>query len=333
MSDTPPKLTTVQRVNSTLAKSQLAQAARKSAYIILKREDNANVQRGKIPFTTKDLHCIMEYAAGTPREVLTMSAVCSEMCEEGQKDWIWLPLCHRTFPSSVQFVKDNAKFACLQMNNYFHTQFRNSKKIKKKSTVEYKIACIGSKNVGKSALALQLLQGRFDDKKYEQQIDDVTITQVSVDDEPFFVDILDTNESEEFQSIQNAYLKNSQGFLLIYDVFDWSSFDKVLDYYESIRKIKEEDWVPMVLVANKSDSDGPKYPPVPIELGRDLAKRLKISFIETSAKDRLNVEEAVHALIRLLNRNVKIYYRECWESILSGKPLTNVSGQKKCLLQ
>lgn len=119
---------------------------------------------------------------------------------------------------------------------------------------------------------------------------------------------------------------------MVYNVLDWASFDKIIHFYDKIRRVKEQDWVPIVLVANKSDQDGPKYPPVPIELGKDLARKLKIGFIETSAKDRVNIEETVIMLVRLISKQVRIYYRECWESISMGKPISTGSNSKKCIL-
>ncbi len=46
---------------------------------------------------------------------------------------------------------------------------------------------------------------------------------------------------------------------------------------------------PLILVGNKSDLEDERV--VGRELGQDLARKWKCSFLETSAKDRANVNE------------------------------------------
>ena len=58
----------------------------------------------------------------------------------------------------------------------------------------------------------------------------------------------------------------------------------------------------MILVGNKADMEDKRQ--VSLELGRKLAHKLSIAFIETSAKTEKNVKEAFEAIVK------DIYYRK-----------------------
>nr|XP_028605239.1 GTP-binding protein Rit2-like [Podarcis muralis] len=56
---------------------------------------------------------------------------------------------------------------------------------------EYKVVMLGSGGVGKSAMTMQFISHRFPDY-HDPTIEDAYKTQVRIDDEPAYLDILDT---------------------------------------------------------------------------------------------------------------------------------------------
>ena len=58
------------------------------------------------------------------------------------------------------------------------------------------------------------------------------------------------------------------------------------------------DTFPMMLVGNKSDLDQERQVSTPE--GLELAKQLAIQHVETSAKQRVNVDFAFHELVRII---------------------------------
>merc|ERR1712054_89681 len=60
------------------------------------------------------------------------------------------------------------------------------------------------------------------------------------------------------------------------------------------------DWFPMVLVGNKCDAQDARE--VSLEEGIMLANSYNVPFFETSAKERVNIEECVVSLARLVGR-------------------------------
>ena len=167
-----------------------------------------------------------------------------------------------------------------------------------KSTIrEYKIVVVGGGGVGKSALTIQFIQSYFVDE-YDPTIEDSYRKQVVIDDKVSILDILDTAGQEEYSAMREQYMRTGEGFLLVYSVTSRNSFDELLSYYQQIQRVKDSDYIPVVVVGNKLDLENERQ--VSYEDGQRLANQLNAPFLETSAKQAINVDEAFYDLIRLV---------------------------------
>jgi len=183
---------------------------------------------------------------------------------------------------------------------------------------EYKIVVLGSGGVGKSALTVQFVQGIFVEK-YDPTIEDSYRKQVEVDGHQCMLEILDTAGTEQFTAMRDLYMKNGQGFVLVYSITAQSTFNDLQDLREQILRVKDTDDVPMVLVGNKCDLEDERV--VGKDQGQSLAKGFKnCSFMEASAKDKINVNDIFYDLVRQINR----------KEPTSGKPRKKTGGG--CLL-
>merc|ERR1712072_1093341 len=160
---------------------------------------------------------------------------------------------------------------------------------------EYKLVIVGGGGVGKSALTIQLIQNNFIEE-YDPTIEDSYRKQVTIDDETCLLDILDTAGQEEYSAMRDQYMRTGQGFLCVFAITSRSSFDEITSFREQILRVKDEDKVPMVLAGNKCDLEDERQ--VTTAEGQDLAKGFGCPFFETSAKSRINVEEAFYQLVR-----------------------------------
>ena len=66
-----------------------------------------------------------------------------------------------------------------------------------------------------------------------------------IDDQNALLDILDTAGQEEFRSMQDAWMRDGQGFLLVYSIISRSTFEEVSELYAKIIRTKESEQVPM----------------------------------------------------------------------------------------
>ncbi|XP_012945849.1 ras-related protein R-Ras2 [Aplysia californica] len=163
----------------------------------------------------------------------------------------------------------------------------------------FKLVVVGGGGVGKSALTIQFIQSYFV-TDYDPTIEDSYAKQCVVDDHVARLDILDTAGQEEFSAMREQYMRSGEGFLLVYSVIDATSFKEIQKFHRQILRVKDRDEFPMLLVANKSDLDSQRV--VSTEEGQELANKLKIKYIEASAKHRLNVDQAFHELVRIVRK-------------------------------
>ena len=166
---------------------------------------------------------------------------------------------------------------------------------------ECKIVLLGSGGVGKSSLTVQFVQGVFLEK-YDPTIEDSYRKQVEVDGMQCMLEILDTAGTEQFASMRDLYIKNGQGFVLVYSVTAQSTFNDLQDLWEQIQRVKGTDKVPMVLVGNKCDLEDERV--VGKDEGFSMARRFgNCGFMETSAKARIGVQDVFFDLVRQINKN------------------------------
>ncbi|KAK5978981.1 ADP ribosylation factor [Trichostrongylus colubriformis] len=164
---------------------------------------------------------------------------------------------------------------------------------------EYKIVVLGSGGVGKSALTVQFVQGIFVEK-YDPTIEDSYRKQVEVDGQQCMLEILDTAGTEQFTAMRDLYMKNGQGFVLVYSITAQSTFNDLVDLRDQILRVKDSEEVPMILVGNKCDLEDERV--VGKDQGHNLARLFGSAYVETSAKAKINVDEVFHYLIRQISR-------------------------------
>merc|ERR1711953_62476 len=165
---------------------------------------------------------------------------------------------------------------------------------------EYKIVVLGSGGVGKSALTVQFVQGIFVEK-YDPTIEDSYRKQVEVDGQQCMLEILDTAGMEQFTAMRDLYMKNGQGFVLVYSITAQSTFNDLQDLKEQILRVKDSDEVPMVLVGNKCDLEDERV--VGKDQGLNMARQFgSCSFMETSAKAKIGVTDVFFDLVRQINK-------------------------------
>jgi len=165
----------------------------------------------------------------------------------------------------------------------------------------YKLVVLGDGGVGKTALTIQLCLNHFVET-YDPTIEDSYRKQVVIDDQACVLEVLDTAGQEEYTALRDQWIRDGEGFLLVYSIASRSTFERVERFRDQISRVKDMDEVPMILVGNKCDKVTERE--VSREEGVGLAKKLSCDFIETSAKTCVNVERAFYSVVRMI-RNTK----------------------------
>ncbi|CAG06696.1 unnamed protein product [Tetraodon nigroviridis] len=102
---------------------------------------------------------------------------------------------------------------------------------------EYKVVVLGSGGVGKSALTVQFVTGTFIEK-YDPTIEDFYRKEIEVDSSPSVLEILDTAGTEQFASMRDLYIRNGQGFILVYSLVNQQSLQDIKPMRDQIIRVK-----------------------------------------------------------------------------------------------
>ena len=90
--------------------------------------------------------------------------------------------------------------------------------------------------------------------------------------------------------MRDLYMKNGQGFVLVYSITAQSTFNDLQDLREQILRVKDTEDVPMVLVGNKCDLEDERV--VGKDQGLNMARQFNnCAFMETSAKAKIGVND------------------------------------------
>lgn len=179
-----------------------------------------------------------------------------------------------------------------------------------------KLVMLGDGGVGKTALVIQLCLHKFVET-YDPTIEDSYRKQLVLDDQSTTLEVMDTAGQDEFDNLRDMWIRDGEGFFLVYSITQRMSFARVKQYYSEILSIKDGEPFGAILVGNKIDQNGERQ--VLIEEGQALADEWGVPFFETSAKMDINTETAFRTLAQT-TRN------KCEEHELSTASANNSKG-------
>jgi small GTP-binding protein len=105
--------------------------------------------------------------------------------------------------------------------------------------------------------------------------------------------IWDLAGQAQFKRVRMSYLANAEAGILVYDVTNRESFENVdKNWYNEIKKVSPN--IALILVGNKIDLKEDRV--VSTEEGESLSRKLKLTYIETSAKTGENINDAFKML-------------------------------------
>lgn len=153
----------------------------------------------------------------------------------------------------------------------------------------FKLVLIGDSGVGKSCLLLRFADDSFTDSYITTIGVDFRFKTIPVEKKTIKLQIWDTAGQERFRTITSAYYRGADGICLVYDVTDRESFSHVDEWLSEVNRYANES-TSKILIGSKCDMEEERK--VSFEEGKKKADELGLGFIETSAKDSTNVEEA-----------------------------------------
>jgi len=165
-------------------------------------------------------------------------------------------------------------------------------KYSSQNAIEVKIAVCGFTSTGKSAITIQYVANQIIDT-YDSTIEDSYRKATTRWNEAMVLEILDTAGLPEYASLRTEYMKNAEGFLVVF------SYDKlttltigVEEFVEQIVKIRDMSAsnIPIVLVGNKNDLPDHEKEVQQSDIDAIVAK-YGLTFVSTNCKDSAQVRQ------------------------------------------
>ena len=199
-----------------------------------------------------------------------------------------------------------------------------------KNLISLKILLIGDSHVGKTSLLLKYVDDFFPEEhiatigiEYKDKI-------INKDGYNIRLQIWDTAGQERFNSITKNIYRNTNGVLFVYDVTNRKSYNSMKNWIKDTEKIDKD--IKGIILANKIDLEEREVNTDELE---ELGNKMNMKFLETSAKDNINVKEAFILLVEelLKEKNEKeileMYSRNKRSDLSIGTKKTAIDKKKK----
>ncbi|EST07614.1 Small GTPase superfamily [Kalmanozyma brasiliensis GHG001] len=165
----------------------------------------------------------------------------------------------------------------------------------------FKVVLIGDSGTGKSNLLSRFTRNEFSLESKSTIGVEFATRSISVDGKTVKAQIWDTAGQERYRAITSAYYRGAVGALLVYDIAKHPTYVNVSRWLKELRDHADSNIV-IMLVGNKSDLRHLRA--VPTEEAKAFAAENNLSFIETSALDASNVEQAFQNILTEIYRIV-----------------------------
>ncbi|TFK43575.1 small GTPase superfamily [Crucibulum laeve] len=160
-----------------------------------------------------------------------------------------------------------------------------------------KIAVLGARSVGKSSLVVQFIENHFVESYYPT-IESTFSKSVKHNSIEYECEVIDTAGQDEYSILNSKHAIGIHGYVLVYSVTSRNSFEMIQIIYDKIVDFCGVQEIPCVIVGSKIDlqSRSSSRQVDPSE-GEKLAKQNKAAWVETSAKNNVNVSKVFESCL------------------------------------
>ncbi|XP_038664959.1 GTP-binding protein GEM-like [Scyliorhinus canicula] len=161
----------------------------------------------------------------------------------------------------------------------------------------YRVVLIGEAGVGKSTLTSIFAGLQNNLENWDILGEDTYERTIMVDGEGATLIVMDTwDNKDEDNWTQDHCMLIGDAYLIVYSITDRASFEKASELRIQLRRTRQAEDIPIILVGNKCDLV--RCREVSVAEGRSCAVVFDCKFIETSAAVQHNVQELFEGIVR-----------------------------------
>jgi small GTP-binding protein len=164
----------------------------------------------------------------------------------------------------------------------------------------FKVLLLGDSTVGKTCFLMKYTDKTFQEIHMSTIGLDYRLKSMKLKNgKTVKLQIWDTAGQDRFRSITKNYYKSANGIIVIYDVTSLQTYENVKIWIEQIREEAPQNVV-IYLAGNKIDLEEERK--VKTEEGKKLAEEYGFPFLETSAKNDININETFENLVEDIDK-------------------------------
>ncbi|XP_052087794.1 ras-related protein Rab-21-like [Mytilus californianus] len=152
----------------------------------------------------------------------------------------------------------------------------------------FKVVLLGEGCVGKTSLVLRYVENKFNDKHLTTLQASFLNKKLNIGGKRVNLSIWDTAGQERFHALGPIYYRDSNGAILVYDITDEDSFQKVKNWVKELRKMLGND-ISLCIAGNKIDLEKDRH--VAVSDAESYAKSVGAKHFHTSAKLSKGIDE------------------------------------------
>merc|ERR1719354_854739 len=159
----------------------------------------------------------------------------------------------------------------------------------------FKVVVLGEGCVGKTSLVVRYVQNEFYAEHRTTIQASFLSKRLNIDGARVNIAVWDTAGQERFHALGPIYYRDANGALLVYDITDEDSFQKVKNWVKELRKMLGQD-ICLCIAGNKIDLE--KNRNVTVEQAEEYAKSVGAKHVHTSAKLNRGIDELFLSLTK-----------------------------------
>jgi small GTP-binding protein len=178
-----------------------------------------------------------------------------------------------------------------------------------------KICLLGEDSVGKTSLRRLFLGERFDSSYLITHGADFAVKTVEMgkENEPIRFQVWFLAGQAKFSNVRDLYYRGSLGALLVFDITRLETLHTLDKWIKELFKSSGKGPLPIIILGNKSDLRDECDNPVDKETIDKFVSSVKekydvqVDYLDTSAKDGLNVDKVLIQLGNMIIEDTKMY--------------------------
>lgn len=153
---------------------------------------------------------------------------------------------------------------------------------------EFKVVLLGEGCVGKTSCVLRYVENKFNEKHLSTLQASYLNKRLNISGKRVSLNIWDTAGQERFHALGPIYYRDSNGAILVYDITDEDSFQKVKNWVKELRKMLGND-ISLCIAGNKIDLEKDRH--VAVAEAESYAASVGAKHFHISAKLNKGIEE------------------------------------------